>query len=178
MPDFDSIVLVQLASPDALETFQAALRTHPEMKFAVARESEFYRDFAIGATKGWIIVCYVVGTLFGVGAGAGIFHLMLVAVEARTMEMAVLRALGFSEMAVAASVVLEAMLLAVFGALMGLALLWLWLDGTLYRGMLTIAIQSWRIAMIMAWSLGIALLGALSPALGAVRVEVAEALRK
>jgi putative ABC transport system permease protein len=170
-PDHAAFVVAQLNSPADLETFRAALRAHPEMKLDVAREDDFYNGFASRQTRGWIIVVYIVGSLISVGAGAGIFHLMQVTVEARAMEMAVLRAIGFSASAVAASVVLEAMLL-------GMLILWLWLDGTIYRSGLPVAVAWGRLLLAIGWSLGVALVGALSPALAAVRPEVAEALRK
>lgn len=172
---YDSFVVARLASPADLEKIRTAVQARYRLN--VDREDEFFNNFASGATGGWMIVCYIVGILFGVGAGAGIFHLMLVTVEARTMEMGVLRALGFSEVAVAASVVLEAMLLATAGALLGMAVLWLWLDGAIYRSSMLLAVQWGRVALAVGWSLGIALAGALSPALGAVRMQVAEALR-
>jgi putative ABC transport system permease protein len=103
---------------------------------------------------------------------------MLVTVEAREGEMAVLRAIGFSEAAVAASVVLEAMLLATAGALLGMYILFLWLNGAPYQGSLILTVQWGRVALAVGWSLGIALAGALSPALAAVRKQVGEALRK
>lgn len=176
--DYDSFVVGQLVSPQALQTFRAALRKHPEIKVDAFREDDFYNSFAHRATHGWVIVCYIVGALFGVGAGAGIFHLMQVTVEARMTEMAVLRAIGFGEVAVATSVVLEAMLLAASGALAGMLVLWLWLDGTLYRGSLVLTVVWGRVAVAAGWSLAIALLGASSPALGAARMDVAEALRR
>lgn len=177
-PDHAAFVVAQLNSPADLETFRAALRAHPEMKLDVAREDDFYNGPASRQTRGWIIVVYIVGSLISVGAGAGIFHLMQVTVEARAMEMAVLRAIGFSASAVAASVVLEAMLLAAGGALLGMLILWLWLDGTIYRSGLPVAVAWGRLLLAIGWSLGVALVGALSPALAAVRPEVAEALRK
>jgi putative ABC transport system permease protein len=177
-PDYDSFVVAQLTSPDALETFRAALQAHPELKVSVARENDFYNDFASSATAGWLVIIYVVGGVISIGAGAGIFHLMQVTVEERRMEMAVLRAIGFGETAVATSIVLEAMMLASFGALLGMLPLWFWYNGTLYRDSVLVNVEPGRLAMAVSWSLGIALLGALSPALGAARMEVAEALRK
>jgi putative ABC transport system permease protein len=173
---FVSFVVARLASPADLQRISTAVQTR--FRLNVDREDAFYNGFASGATRGWMVVCYVVGILFGVGAGAGIFHLMEVTVEARAAEMGVLRALGFSGAAVASCVVLEAMLLATAGTLLGMFILWLWLDGAIYRGSMSLAVQWGRVAVAVGWSLGIALLGSLSPALSAVRREVAEALRK
>lgn len=176
--DHDSFVVAQLVQPANLDSFRKALRAHPEIQADVFREDDFFKDFATGATRGWTIVCYVVGTLISIGASAGILHLMQVTVEERRVEMAVLRAIGFSGTAAALSVTLEAMLLAAGGALLGMFILWLWLGGTIYRGSLPISVSWSRLGIALGWSLGVAVLGTLSPALAEARVEVAEALRK
>ena len=173
-----SFVVAALAPPADVTAFATALRAHPEIKADVIREDDFFKDFAANATRGWTIVCYVVGALISIGAGAGVMHLMQVTVEERRTDLAVLRAIGFSGVAAAFSVTLEAMLLAAAGALLGTVILWLWFDGTIYRGSLPIAVSWSRLAMAEGWAMGVALIGALSPALGAVRVEVAEALRR
>ena len=173
-----SFVVAALAPPADVAAFRNALQSHPEIKADVFREDDFFRDFAVNATRGWTVVCYVVGALISIGAGAGVVHLMQVTVEERRTEMAVLRAIGFSGAAAAFSVTLEAMLLAAAGGFLGMIILWLWFDGTIYRGSLPIAVAWQRLAMAEGWALGVALIGALSPALAAARVEVAEALRK
>ena len=60
-----------------------------------------------------------------VGVVFGALNTMYSAVDARTREIATLRAIGFGGTAVVVSVILESLVLAVPGALLGSALAWL-----------------------------------------------------
>ncbi len=122
-------------------------------------------------------IAHILGVLLGLGAMAGILQTMNVAVDAREYEISVLRAIGFDGIALAAAVTIEAMLLAICGALLGCLALWLWLDGNAYQGILPLSVTPLRLVFASLWALGIALLGASLPAMRATRVEAAEALR-
>jgi putative ABC transport system permease protein len=114
------------------------------------------------------------------GAIAGIVQVMYSAVAARENEIAILRAIGFGGFAVAASVVLEAMLLALAGSAIGTAVIAHWWSGFAYNGIIGVfRIQLTPFAYLLSgsWVLAIALLGALSPAIKASRVTVVEAFR-
>jgi putative ABC transport system permease protein len=104
------------------------------------------------------------------------------AIEERAREIAILRALGFDGVAVAASVVVEAMLMAALGTVLGAALVWLWLDGFLYNGAGNIfrvtVVNPYLLLEAMGWGLTIVLAGALGPALRLARQTPIEALRE
>jgi putative ABC transport system permease protein len=88
--------------------------------------------------------------------------------------------LGFGGFAVAVSVVLEAMLLASVGALIGIAIIAHWWAGFTYNGaygVFRITLTPGISLIVVGWSLAIALMGALSPAIKAARVTVVEGLR-
>ena len=119
--------------------------------------------------------------MIGVGAFAGTVQTMQGAVEARAREIAILRALGFDGVAVAALVVIEAMLLATLGACLGTAIVWLWLDGFLYNGAGNIFRVTVDLALLLqaiAWALVVALPGAAGTALQLARQTPIEALRE
>jgi putative ABC transport system permease protein len=169
-------IVVQLVSPAAFDRFRAALAANPALHVTVERQTDYYRRLGHVQTRVAVILEVLVGTLLGLGAMAGIIHLMQITVESREGEIAVLRAIGFDGAAAAASVVLEAMLLALAGALLGIAILWLWLDGRMFAGALPLAVNVSLTARAVAWACGIAILGAIMPALRAMRMEVAQAL--
>lgn len=173
-----STIVVQLASPAAFDRFRAAIAANPALHVSVERQTDYYRRLGWSLPRVAVILEALVGTLLGAGAMAGIIHIMFVTVEARENEIAVLRAIGFHGAAVAASVMLEAMLLALAGALLGIALLWAWLDGYQVAGVLRLSITMSLAAQAVAWAWSIAILGALFPALRVTRMEVAEALRR
>lgn len=171
-------VVVRLASPEAFDQLRNALQRRPDMNVIVEREEEHFRRSSGQLSLIPRVIGYVVGTLLGLGAFAGIFHTMHAAVEARYREIAVMRAVGFAGGAVAAAIALEAMLLASGGTLLGMLALWFWLDGDMFRGVLQLSVTPARMGLAIAWALMIALLGALSPALGVARMEVAGALKR
>ena len=63
-----------------------------------------------------------VGVIMAIGACFGAMNTMYAAVSARTREIATLRALGFSRLQVLASFVVESVVLALLGGLVGCAL--------------------------------------------------------
>jgi putative ABC transport system permease protein len=173
-----STIMVQLTSAATFDRFRQAIAANPALHVTVERQTDYYRRVGHTQTRAAIIVEMLIGTLLGLGAMAGVMHTMQVTIETREGEIAVLRAIGFDGVAAAASVVLEAMLLALAGALLGIAILWLWLDGRMLAGALPLGVNFSLAIRAVAWACGIALLGAIMPALGAVRMDVAEALRR
>jgi putative ABC transport system permease protein len=174
-----SSVMARLAAPGDLDTFKSALAGHPDLQVTAERDSDYWRR-QYDELPHIIVSAILWGSLIGLGAFAGTIQIMYSAVAARENEIAVLRALGFGGFAVAASVVLEAMLLAMAGSAIGTAVIVHWWSGFIYNG----AYGVFRIRLVPSaylfatgWVLAIALLGALSPAIKAARITVVEALR-
>jgi putative ABC transport system permease protein len=91
-----------------------------------------------------------------------------------------LRALGYGAFPVAVSVILEAMLLSVTGALIGAAIAWALYDGVesnfngfVFKETVSLAL----IGVAILWAVVVALLGGLLPSIRAARRPVVEALR-
>jgi putative ABC transport system permease protein len=108
------------------------------------------------------------------------------AVAARTAELATLRAIGFGPSGVVASVLAEALLLSLVGALLGAAVAWLLFNGNaLSTGggefnsdvSFRLLIGPSLFAAGMVWACAIGLIGGLLPAIRAARLPVAVALR-
>ena len=182
-PVFSSVT-VRLADEQSFEAFQAAVTSNPRLKVSVEREIDYYQRQSEQAGQLLSFIAYVVSTIMAVGALCGALNTMYAAVSARTVEIATLRALGFGGTPVVISVVVEALLLAAVGAVIGLACAWLLFNGddfvaggTLSR--ITVALKVDGPIMLVGtlWALGIGLLGALTPAIRAARVPVIDALR-
>jgi putative ABC transport system permease protein len=158
----DSIVLARLTSPQAFGGFARALAGRLPANIIVDRESDYYASiWRTMSVTGWV-VAYTLAGLIGMGTMAAIAQIMNGALEERRREIAALRALGFDVRAIAASVVLEGLLLAIPGALAGAAVVWLWMDGFLYDAAMTVFRASVDLHLLMvslAWAFVIALCG-------------------
>jgi putative ABC transport system permease protein len=174
-------LLVKLESPQAFTSFRQAAQPKLPSDIVVEREPDHYASAWHSVPNNVFYIAYLLAGLIGVGAFAGTTQTMQSAVEARAREIAILRALGFDGMAVAASVVIEAMLLATLGACLGTAIVWLWADGFLYDGAGNIFRVTVDLPLLMeavSWALVIALPGVLGPALRLARQTPIEALRE
>jgi putative ABC transport system permease protein len=110
---------------------------------------------------------------------------MYAAVSARTREIATLRAIGFGGLPVVTSVMIEAMLLALAGGLIGALLAYVLFNGmtvSTLGGGFTQLVFNFRVTPeLVAWgaviALAIGFVGGLFPAARAARVPVTTALR-
>jgi putative ABC transport system permease protein len=175
-------VHVRLESPDSFETFRTALTENPTLDVTVERQSTFYERSAGGFSDFFTSIAYLLGGILAVGAMFGTLNIMHSSVAARAKEIATLRALGFGAFPVATSVLLEALLLATTGALLGAAIAWLLFNGNRNSvgGIATVfelAVTPGLIAIGLIWALAIALLGGIVPAIRAARLPVVTALR-
>jgi putative ABC transport system permease protein len=179
-----SSVTVRLASPDSFEQLEAALAADPTLSVDVFREPEYFASLSENVTAILSFVTIVVSGIMAAGALFGALNMMYSAVSARRKEIATLRALGFGAAGVAASVLAEAMLLALLGAAAGAALAWLLFSGdtiSLGREFGSIATQLEVTPATLwtgvVWAAAVGLLGAALPAVRAARLPVATALR-
>ncbi|MDO5506537.1 MAG: ABC transporter permease, partial [Pseudoxanthomonas suwonensis] len=127
----------------------------------------------------------VIGAIMAIGAVFGALNTMYAAVATRAREIATLRALGFRGLPVVVAVMLETMLLALLGGLIGGALAWLVFNGysvstlsaNFSQVMFAFEVTPTLLWTGIKWALGIGLVGGLFPALRAARIPVTEALR-
>jgi putative ABC transport system permease protein len=175
-----NFALVRLQTPDALDSFRASLARLNRNPVSVVRESDYYERYWKAIPNTPYIVAYFFGGLLALGAIAGTLHTMTVAVGARAREIALLRAAGFERFPITASVVIEAMLLATLGAVIGTAIDWVWLNGYVYnaQGVFRVIVTPKLLMVAIGWALAVALIGALTPALDAAKGTVADCLRK
>ncbi len=121
-----------------------------------------------------------------IGATFGALNCMYSAIASRQVEIATLRAIGFGGAPVVVSVMLEALLLALVGGVIGGALAYLYCDGaslstlnfnTFSQVAFDFRVTRARLAQGLGWALGIGLTGGLLPAIRAARLPVTSALR-
>jgi putative ABC transport system permease protein len=166
-------------------TFKDALTTDPQLKVDVEREPEYYAAQSKQLTELITVVGNTVAVIMAIGAMFGALNSMYAAVDARTLEIATLRAIGFGALPVLLSVMLEALALSLLGGVLGAALAWWFFNGhtvaTLGGAFAQIVFQVTVTTSLMAtgliWACAIGVLGGLFPALRSARVPVAEALR-
>jgi putative ABC transport system permease protein len=173
-------ILVRLTSQDALSTFRKALSTNPALQVTVTRHSDWYQKVSNQATQFPAMMAYIVGTVMAIGALFGCLNTMYAAVSARGREIATLRALGYGAFPVAVSVILEAIMLAVAGALIGAGVAWLLNDGrtgTWGVNIFRLTVSPGLVMLGVTWAVVVALAGGVLPSIRAARRPVVDALR-
>jgi putative ABC transport system permease protein len=173
-------ILARLQTYDSLATFKKALTTNPALSVSVERQSDWYKKINEGFATFLSIVIYGVGVIMAIGALFGCLNTMYAAVSTRGREIATLRALGYGAFPVAVSVILEAALLSVAGALIGAGFAWAVYDGVqsgFGQNVFRLSVSPALIGMAILWAVVVALLGGLFPSIRAARRPVVEALR-
>lgn len=179
-----SAVTVTLDSPAAFDAFKDALKNDPKLNVDPQREADYYAGQSEQISALLEIVATTVGGIMAIGALFGALNTMYSAVSTRAVEIATLRAIGFSATPVVVSVLVEAQLLALVGAIAGGGIAWLLFSGSAFSTggvMGQVALQLHvglpLIATGIVWAAAIGLLGGLFPAIRAARIPVAQALR-
>ena len=178
-------VTAMLDSAAAFDRFKGALTTDPSLKVGVQREADYYAAQSRNLSKLLNLLAYFVGGIMALGACFGALNTMYTAVSTRTREIATLRAIGFSGAPIVISVLVESLLLAVVGSVIGSAAAWVFFDGntvnTLGAGFsqvvfhLTVTASLLVSGVFVACTIG--MLGGLLPAIRAARQPIATALR-
>jgi putative ABC transport system permease protein len=181
-----SSVTVRLDSPASFNRFRRALLANPSLEIDVVREQEYYQGQAKQITSLLYLVSTVVAAIMAIGAVFTALNTLYAAVAVRTAEIATLRAIGFGPAGVVVSVLAEALLLSLLGALLGAAVAWLLFNGdALSTGggqfdsevAFRLLVGPSLVGVGIAWACAIGLLGGFLPAIRAARQPVAVALR-
>jgi putative ABC transport system permease protein len=178
-------VKLRLTDPQALITLRERLAKMTDTPLTAVSEAELYagqsgRTAGLIRLFGWPLAC-----LMALGATAGALNTMMSSVSDRTVEIATVRALGFSRLSAFLATFVEAVMLAAIGTVLGLALSFVAFNGWQAS---TIGANNARMAFdlavtpdVMVWAgllgLLIGLIGGALPALAATRVPLTAALR-
>jgi putative ABC transport system permease protein len=180
-------VTVRLTDPQAFNAFKTALESNPQLKVDVSTTLDYFNKQSEGVTKVLRIMGITVGAIMAIGAMFGALNTMFAAVAARAREIATLRAIGFPGLPVVVAVMLETMLLALIGGVIGAALAYLIFNGfgasTMAAG--SVGKLSFELRVTpeliwtgLKWALAIGFIGGLFPAVRAARMPVTAALRE
>ncbi|MCA9133949.1 MAG: ABC transporter permease, partial [Planctomycetales bacterium] len=171
-----ALLLAPGASPAELDLF---CKQRTDLELRALRESEYYASLQQHYQPVRILAWFVVVLVSSAGVFAGL-NMMYGAVAGRVREIATLRAIGFRRRAILLSIVQEGVLLTAAGSLLSGTLALTLLNGTAVRfTMGAFALRIDGIAILIGCGVGLALgvLGALPPAMKALRAEVAISLK-
>ena len=180
-----SSVLAKIDPARTLSGLQAAIKADPRLQVDATTELAYFSGQSQRFTGQIGILTAVVAGIMAVGALFGALNSMYSAVSTRQVEIATLRAIGFSGLPVMCSVLVEALLLATAGGALGAAVAYVLFNNmtvsTLGANFTQVAfnftVTPELVQQGLIWALGIGVLGGLPPALRAARMRVVEALR-
>jgi putative ABC transport system permease protein len=180
-----SAVRLQLADAEDIQTVKDALSADPRVNVDVETEEQYFsgqtRQFreTIGALALFVTVIMALGAIFAA------LNTMYAAVGTRAREIATLRAIGFRGLPVVVSIMLESLVLAVAGGLLGALLAYALFHNmavstlganftqVVFRFAVTPALVGWGLVI----AVGVGMIGGFLPALRAARQPVTTALR-
>lgn len=180
-----SSIRVKLESKTKFDAFKASIESDKRLGLMAQRENEFMEKQSEGTSIFISALGILVSVFFSIGAMIGAMNTMYAAVSSRKREIGVLRALGFSRIAILTAFVLESSLLSLIGGLIGTALS-LALSGTRISMMnfqsfseLVFKFDATPDTLIVAlvFALGMGFLGGFWPALRAARTPAVVAMR-
>lgn len=180
-----SSVIVRLRERSALAALQGDINDDQRLILDVKREPEFYAEQSKSLSTFISILGLTLSIIFSIGAMIGAMITMYAAVANRTTEIGTLRALGFRRSSILVAFLLESVLLAIVGGIMGLSL-------ASFLQAFTITTMNWqsfsqlafgfdltaRIVLVsLAFSIVMGLVGGFLPSVRAARLEIVDSLR-
>lgn len=179
-------VTVRLTSAAAMDAFKAALASDPRLKVDARTTRAYFTEQSATLSHFIRLLGLTIGSIMAVGAVFGALNCMYAAVASRTREIATLRAMGFRAIPVVVSVLIETMLLALAGGILGAAIAWLLFDdytastlgSNFSQVVFAFQVTPQLLATGLQWALVIGFIGGLFPALRAARLPVTTGLRE
>ena len=180
-----SSMILKLDSPDSFNEVGLFVESYPNLELKVQSESDFYENQSSGAD---LIKVFgqVVGYIMAIGAVFAALNTMYSAVSTRLVEIGTLRALGFKGTTVLLALLIEALLLATIGGLLGGAIAYLLFNGytvstlagaSFSQTAFAFAVTGEIIQQGLTLALLVGFIGGVFPAWNAARRDITEALR-
>ena len=158
----------------------------PRLRADLVSEGDFYAQQSQAKTGMVESFAYLIGAIMGLGAVIAAINTMYSSVSKRSVEIGTLRSLGFSNLPIVVSVMVEALLLALVGDLVGGAVVYVLYDGlsssTLNMGSMSqvafeFSVTPELLFIGLSSALVLGAIGGLLPALRAARLPIIAALR-
>lgn len=177
------IMRMKLEKSGDVEKIKAFVAADPRLNLDVWTEYDYYQQQASGTSDLIFKIGIPLTIIMALGALAGALNTMYNSVEQRTMEIATLRAIGYSSASAFFGTMTESLFLAVVGGLIGtLAAFWFFdgvsastLGANFSQVVFSFELTPSAFAMGLMWALIIGLVGGVMPALRAARLPVVTA---
>ncbi|MCG6158241.1 ABC transporter permease [Rubinisphaera margarita] len=187
LPDFQqvlkrqdlSVVAIALTPESSAATVSLFCKERTDLELQAVGEVEYYASLQQHYKPMRILAWLVVLLVSGAGVFAGL-NMMYGAIAGRIREIATLQAVGYRRRAILVSILQEGALMAAAGSLLAAAIALLFLNGLAVRfTMGAFALRVDGICLLVGCGVGLLLgvLGALPPAIKALRLPVAESLK-
>jgi ABC-type lipoprotein release transport system permease subunit len=115
-------LVVRMKDPATIPELDRWIRDQPQMQLQAVEERQYYEEQAGALAMILRSLATFVAFVMGVGAVFGAMNTMYAIVAARTREIGTLRALGFSRRSILASFLIESVILAFLGGVIGVLL--------------------------------------------------------
>jgi putative ABC transport system permease protein len=180
-------VQAKLISPGAYEQFRDALTSNPQLNVKVQRQTDYYFERSETMSRLITTLGFLIAFLMAIGAVFGALNTMYSSVSTRTREIGTLRALGFGAGAVVVALMIESLVLALIGGVLGGSVAYFAFNGfhtsTMNFQSFSQVAFAFRVTPQLLlrgiiWAAAIGLIGGLLPAIRAARLPIATALRE
>jgi ABC-type lipoprotein release transport system permease subunit len=182
-----SSYLIRTAGPEAAQALTEDLKNYKKAALFPQPETEYFSKQG-ETSKQFLVAVIVVAVVMAIGGVFGVMNTMYAAISQRTKDIGVLRILGFARWQVLVSFLLESLVIALIGGLVGCAIGML-ADGWTARSVvssgpgggksvvLQLVVSPEILLRGLLLSLGMGALGGFLPALSAMRLRALESLR-
>jgi ABC-type antimicrobial peptide transport system permease subunit len=116
------VVTFRMADPSSFDGIKETLEADPRLELDAFREREFYADQGSLLSQVLDFIAVFIAGIMAIGAVFGAINTMYAAVSSRAPEIGVLLSLGFKPRNVLSSFLLEAVLIALLGGVLGCVL--------------------------------------------------------
>ncbi len=181
------IVRVKLEDKNGFAAFKEAIAADPKLNLDVKRETEYLAEQSEPLSKFIKMIGYPLAMLMALGAIFGAVNTMYTSVSNRTREIATLRALGFGATPVAISTLVESLVLAITGGIIGSVIVYFVFNGytvstlnfaSFSQVVFDFAVTPDLLVQGVMFATVIGFIGGFFPAIRAARLPVAAALRE
>lgn len=174
-----SLVAIGLGANASASDVEMFCKERPDLELQAVSEPAYYaslqKHYQPVRLLGWVVVVLV--------AGAGVFaglNTMYGAVVGRVREFSTLQAVGFRRLSIAMSLIQEATLLSMTASLIATAIALLLVNGTAVRftmGAFALRVDSFSLLVGCGTGLLLGFVGAIPPAIKAMRFPIVEGLK-
>ena len=180
-----SSMILRLNSSESFDEVGLFVESYPNLELKVQSERDFYESQSSGAE---LIKVFgqVIGYIMAIGAVFAALNTMYSAVSSRLVEIGTLRALGFKGTTVLLALMIEALILAILGGLLGAAIAYILFNGytvstlagaSFSQTAFAFAVTAEVIQEGLVLALFVGFIGGVFPAWNAARRDITEALR-